>query len=330
MLSVVLITGDDDLLLLRATESVLAKRTALFADIEWQHYDVAELAQLPEMRTASLFATKAGVILRGVEAVTAELKTALEAYVADPAPDVELVLVAHGIRKIPMLVKQATAVGERIDVKAPAQWDDRGWDQLVADEFRRLARTCDAEAIAAVREYAGMSPTQIASQVRTVVASSTETPVTRKHVEAVLTVLAEAGAFAVADAFVARDPGAAIVAVRAALRAAVAPLAIVGALMWRTRQLLLARGGANAKDAGVRSDGQWRRAQQDAARFTPGELAWCHDRLAQLDTDLKSVDAADALVLEIGVLQIATSRRVGAPFNPLAAKERHLGADRQG
>lgn len=323
MLSVVLIAGDDDLLLLRATESVIAQRSATFPDIEWQQYDVAELDQLPEMRTASLFATRAGVVLRGVEAVTATLKEALEAYVADPSPDTELVLVAHGTGKIPTLAKRVSAHGERIDVKVPAQWDDRAWDQLVVDEFGRLDRACDAGAVAAVREYAGMSPTQIASQVRSVVASSNETPVTREVVEAVLTVVAESGAFAVADAYVARDPGAAIVAVRGALRAGVAPLAIVGALTWRTRQLLLARGGASAKEAGVRSDGQWRHAQQDAARFGPGELAWCHDRLAQLDTDLKSVDAADAVVLEIGVLEIATARSVGAPFNPLAAKAHH-------
>lgn len=322
MLGVVLITGDDDLLLLRATEAMVAQRSATFADIEWQHYDVAELDQLPELRTASLFATRAGVVLRGVEAVNATLKTALEEYVADPSPDSELVLVAHGVGKIPTLVKRASAAGERIEVKTPAQWDDRGWDQLINDEFRRLDRACDAGAIAAVREYAGMSPTQIASQVRTVVASSSESPVTRAQVEAVLTVVAEAGAFAVADAYVGRDPGAAIVAVRAAMRAGVAPLAIVGALTWRTRQLLLARGGASAKEAGVRSEGQWRRAKQDAAGFTPGELAWCHDRLAQLDTDLKSVDAADAVVLEIGVLEIATSRSVSAPFNPLAVKSR--------
>ncbi len=321
-MGVILITGDDDLLLLRATEAVVRERTTLFPDIEWQQYEVQELDQLPEMRTASLFASRCGVVLRGVETVTATLKTALEEYVADPSVDTELVLVARGTGKIQTLAKRAEAAGERVTVKLPADWDDRGWDQLVQDEFRRHDRAFDASAVAAVRDYAGQSATQIASQVRTVVGATSETPLSRAHVEAVLTMLSEAGAFQVADAYVSRNPGEAIVAVRAALRAGVAPLAIVGALVWRTRQLLLARGGASAKDAGVRSDGQWRRTQQDAARFTPGELAWCHDRLAQLDTDLKSVDADDQVVLEIGVLEIATGRTVGAPFNPLAVASR--------
>jgi len=320
-LSVALIAGDDDLLLLRATEQQLAKLSNAYPDMEWQQYDVSEIELLPEMRTASLFATRTGIVLRGVESVTATLKTALEEYVSNPSPDTDLVLVARGLGKIPKLSKLVSDIGERIDVKLPSQWDDRGWDQLVTDEFRRHGRSCDVSAIAAIRDYAGLSATQVASQVRTVIASTTATQVTREHVTDVLTVLREGSAFAVADAYVGRNPGEAIVAVRAAMRAGIAPLAIVGALVWRTRQLLLARGGASASDAGVRSENQWRTAKKDAARFTSGELAWCHDRLAQLDTDLKSVDASDAVVLELGVLEIATSRHVSAPFNPLATTQ---------
>lgn len=321
-MAVTLITGDDDLLLLRATQARIREISADRAEIEWQQFDVQELDQLPEMRTASLFATRAGVVLRGVEAVSPELKTALEAYVLDPAVDTELVLVAKGIGKIPTVKKHAAANGTVIEVKLPPEWNDKAWDQLVADEFAQHSRACDSSAIAAVREYAGFSPTQLASQVRTVVGATPQDLVTRRDVEAVLTVLSEAGAFAVADAYVARDPGAALVAVRAALRAGVAPLAIVGALVWRTRQLLLARGGADAKEAAVRSPQQWRRIQLEAARFTPGELAWCHDRLAALDVDLKSTDAADTVVLELGLLELATTRNVSSPFNPLAAVAR--------
>lgn len=317
-MGVTLLVGDDDLLLLRATERLVAELSTASSDIDWQYFDVQELDGLPEMRTASLFAVRHGVVMRGVDAVTAAVKTALEEYVAEPSPDTELVLVAKGVGKIPTVKKHVEANGTVVAVKLPSEWDDRGWDALVADEFQRHGRAFESSAVAALREYAGTSATQIASQVRTVVGSTAASPVTEQHVREVLTVLSEGSAFAVTDAFVARRPDDAVRAVRAATRASVAPLAIVGALVWRTRQLLMARGGASRADAGVRSDGQWRQLSRDAARFTPGELAWCHDRLAQLDRDLKSVDANDDVVLEIGVVELATSRTVGAPFNPLA------------
>lgn len=317
-MGVTLIVGDDDLLLLRATTRVVAECTAADAGIEWQQFDVAEIDGLPEMRTASLFASRCGVVLRGVETVSGDLKGALEEYVADPSPDTDLVLVAKGVQKIQTVKKTVEKTGTLLTVKLPAEWDDRAWDGLVADEFRVHERAFQPGAVAAIRDYAGLSATQIASQVRTVVSSTDASPITETHVHDVLTMLREGSAFAVADAYVARRPADAVLAVRAASRAGVAPLAIVGALVWRTRQLLLARGGATQNDAGVRSAGQWRQLTKDAARFTPGELAWCHDRLAQLDMDLKSVDAADTVVLEIGVVELATSRTVGEPFNPLA------------
>ncbi len=52
--------------------------------------------------------------------------------------------------------------------------------------------------------------------------------------------------------------------------------------------------------------------------FAIGELAWCMDRLAQLDVDLKgNTDLPPDLVLEFGVIDLATPREVGVPWNPL-------------
>jgi len=317
----VLINGDDDTLLLRETDRFLAELAEAQPDLQVDRYDVTELEHLPELRTTSLFGTRSCVVVRGAEGLASDLKIEVEDYLVAPSPDAVLVLVARGTGRIQKIARLAKAQGRRIDVRAPAEWDDRGWDRLVGEEFRRLARKADATAIAAVRAHAGTSPATVASQVDTVCAAhSGVATLTGEHVDAVVSGQGRASGFAVADAVAERDPLAALTALRGALDAGEAPLAVLGALAWRLRQLLLARSGASAAEANVRPESRMRTVRAEAAAFHPGELAWAHDRLAALDLELKGGELDDEVAIEVGVLEIATSRQVGAPFNPLAAR----------
>ncbi|MEX1178254.1 MAG: DNA polymerase III subunit delta [Nitriliruptor sp.] len=289
-------------------------------DLTVEVHDVAETDHLPELRTASLFGGRTCVVLRGVEGVSGDLKAEIESYLEAPSDDAVLVLVVRGIGKVQRIAKLAKQHGERSDVKVPADWDERGWDRLVGEEFRRLKRKADASAIAALRAHAGTVPGVIASKVAQVCAAEPSAPtLTAAHVEASVEGHGKVSGFTVADAVADRDPGEALVALRGALESGEAPLALLGAITFRFRQLLQIRGGGDAKSAGV-SPNQFRRLQGIAGRFGPGELAWCHDRLAQLDVDLKGSELPAPLVLEIGVLELATSRDVGRPFNPLATR----------
>lgn len=317
MTPVLLLAGDDDLLLQRELGRRLDDLREQEPELEVDVRDVAELDQLPELRTTSLFGGRTCVVLRGVEAVAGDLRAEVEAYVTDPSHEAVLVLVARGTGRIQRIAKAAKAAGERVDVKAPADWDDRGWDRLIGEEFRRLSRKADATAIAAIRTHAGNQPATIASQVASVCAAAPPGTIAAEQVEAVIEGHGRASGFAVADAIAQRQPSEALVALRGALEAGDAPLALLGAIAFRTRQLLLVRSGANPKEAGI-SPGQHRRLQGLAGGFNPGELAWCHDRVAELDLELKGSDLPDELLLEVGVIELATSRQVGAPFNPLA------------
>jgi DNA polymerase III subunit delta len=322
MTSVLLVTGDDELLLQRELERRLEGLRTEDPELSVERYDTSELDQLPELRTTSLFGGRTCIVIRGLESLAnAGLKEELERYLEAPSPDAVLVLVARGTAKVQKIAKLAKANGARVDVKAPADWDDRGWDRLVGEEFRRLQRKADATAIAAIRTHAGNDAGAIASQVGSVCASHEGVPtLTAQHVDAVVQGHGKASGFAVADAIGDRDASAALVALRGALDAGDAPLAILGAITYRMRQLLLVRSGANAKDAGIRGDGQYRRTKAIAAGFNPGELAWCHDRLAQLDLELKGSELPDELVLELAVIEVASSQEVGAPWNPLATR----------
>lgn len=310
---VVLIAGDDDLLLQRALERWLGEATADGPELTVDVRDVSETEHLPEMRTASLFGGRTCVVLRGVEGVTGALKEELESYLDAPDDDAVLVLLARGVGKIPKIAKLAVQRGERIDVKTPADWDDGAWERLVRDELRRLGREADPSAVAAIRAHAGAAPATIASQVASVSATAPAgATLTADHVDAVVEGHGRSSGFAVADAVAERDVEAALVALKGALDAGEAPLAIMGALAFRLRQLLQVRAGATAAQAGM-SPGQHRRTQRLAAGFGPGELAWCHARLAELDVDLKGSDLPGDLLVELAVVELATPGGASAP-----------------
>jgi DNA polymerase III subunit delta len=312
-----LLVGDDDLLLQRELERQLDRLRAEDPELDVAVHDVSETEHLPELRTASLFGGRSCVVLRGVEGLAGDLKAEVEAYVASPSDDAVLVLVARGAGKVQKVARLAKEADARVDVRTPPDWEDRSWDRLVGEEFRRLQRKADATAIAAIRAHAGQVPGVIASKVASVCAANAGVAVlTSEHVDAVVEGHGRVSGFAVADAVAARDAAGALVALRGVLEAGEAPLAVHGALTFRFRQLLRVRSGASPKEAGVTA-GQYGRLKAVAGAFGPGELAWCHDRLARLDLDLKGSELPGDLVLELAVLELATPRQVGAPFNPL-------------
>jgi DNA polymerase-3 subunit delta len=322
--AVALIVGPDPLLCDREVERRLEDVRADGVPTTVLRLDASELDGLPDLRTASLLGDRTCVVIRGAEDLAGEarrdVRDALEAYAAAPDPVNALIVVASSIGRIPTLAKALAAAGEKVEVKPPADHDDRGWGRLVADEFRRLGRKADASAVAAVRAHAGTDAGVIASQVATVHhTAEPKRTVTAADVEAVLAGQGRVSAFAVADAIAARDPQAALMALRGAMGAGEAPLRIVGALTFRMRQLLLARGGADAREIGG-PPGRVAHLKREAQAFHPGELAWCHDRLARLDLDLKGSDLPDDVLMDVAVMDLATSRRPGAPFDPTAPR----------
>lgn len=315
-----LLVGDDDLLLQRATEDLLASLRADDPELDVATYDLAEVTALPEMRTTSLFGGRPCVILRGRGAdVRTEVRSELSDYLSDPNPESVLVIAINGLGSanshIAKLAKQF-----RTDIKVPPDYKDREWDQLVTREFTRLGRRAEADAIAAIREHAGFDTSAIATKVSQVV-SGTEGSITAADVERLVEGHGKQSGFAVADALVRRDAATALIALRGALEAGEEPLGIVGAISYRFRQLLQVRGGVDAETALGRMKWKYKDVLAEArSYFGPGELAWCIDRLADLDAALKGNSPLPAeLIVELAVIDLATPREVDRRFNPLLA-----------
>jgi DNA polymerase-3 subunit delta len=313
-----LLVGDDDLLRQRALERLLVDLRAAEPTLEVEHADAAEVAGLPEMRTASLFGGTRCVVLRNADQLAGRLADEVLSYVEEPTPGSVLVLEARRADRRQRLTKQVEKVGERHEVSAPKPWDDRAWEALARDELRRLDRSAEPAALRALLTHAGTDPSALASKSAQVAAATPAgSRVSAADVERVVEGHGNRGGFPVADAVADRDPAAAVVALRGALEAGEEPLVLLGAVTYRIRQLLQVRGGASPKQAGL-STGMHRRLQRTARRFHPGELPWCHDRLARADLELKTSDLPPDLVLELAVIDLATAREVGPPWNPLA------------
>lgn len=316
---VYLLAGDDELLLQRTLERLLADLRASDPDLDVEQVDADHASGLPEVRTASLFGGTRVVVVRSAEKLRGRTAEEVLAYLQAPDPAATLVLLARSTDRRTRLARRSQEVGQRIEVTAPRPWDERAWVALVRDELRRLDRDADVSALRALLAHAGTDPAAIASKCAQVAAATAAgARVGVADVERAVEGHGSRGGFPVADAVAARDPAAAVVALRGALEAGEAPLALLGAITFRLRQLLQVRGGASAQDLGM-SGGQHGFLTGLARRFHPGELAWCHDRLARADLDLKGSDLPPELLLELAVIDLATSRRVGRPWNPLAA-----------
>lgn len=310
------VAGDDDHLLRHKLDRLLADLRGDNPELAVELHDAAELADLPELRTESLFGGDRVVVIRGAES----LKAGLQAQIDEHLDHLEwatasLVLVVRG-SSAGKLGKAAEQHGELIQASTPAPWEHKRWIQLVEYELRLLGRKAEPAAMQALYDAAGNDPSTIASKAaQAVAATAGDAPLTVVDVEAAVDGHGNLGAMALADAVEQRDPAAAIVALRGSLEAGEHPLPLVATVTTRVRQLLAVRGGHDAATAGV-SPGRHRMLQQAARRFNPGELGWMHDRLAQADLDLKGSDLPDELILELAIIETATAREVGAPWNP--------------
>lgn len=315
--SLYLVAGDDDHLLRHKLDRLLADLREGRPELDVDVHDASETVDLPDLRTVSLFGDERVVVLRGAERLKAGVAAQVEEHIQELAnAAATLVLVVNG-STAGRLARLARQHGEVIEAARPKPWEHDRWLRLVEYELRTLGRKATPDAVQALYDAAGQDAATIASKAAQAVgASAGEAPLTLEDVESTVEGHGHLGGMALADAVERRDPTAALVALRGALESGEHPLPLLYSVITRVRQLLAVRGGHDARTAGV-SPGRHRMLQQAARRFSPGELGWIHDRLAQADLDLKGSDLPDHTVIELAIVDVATDREVGAPWNPL-------------
>lgn len=314
-----LFTGPEDLLNRRAADQLLAELSAeAGGELEVSEVRGGDLGEenLPDLRTASLFAVPRAYVVREAQSLPKVAAKALQREIDGRTATATIVLLASGTKQIMALAKSVKDAGGRIDIAPPKEWEEKAWRRLVVDEFRRHDRVPSEEAVDAVLEAAGVSVNVIAEKAAQAATVSTKaTLVSREQVEQVVVGHGSRGSFAVADAMCARQPVEALTLLRGCLDAGDHPVMIMGALVFKMRQLIAVAAGLEGdKDVGVTvPHGQVGRLSSLRSRYGPGELTAAMQHLAACDLEIKSGDLDPHLAIERAVLGVASTDRLRVP-----------------
>lgn len=239
-----------------------------------------------------LFAGDGGrlVIVRGIEAWRKKDIDAVGAYLEAPAPGAVLALVAEETSKTAALAQLCAKHGQVLQFDVPKPANLHAW---VRAEFGRRGATADVEAARALVEICGEDVLALASEVDKIVAWAAGEPISRRDVEQLAVGGREAAAWALTDAWGARDLPRLLAACELALERkdpfvlAVGLASHVGRV--RTAQAL-AEEGLRTKEIAARlkmKEFPARKALGHAENYSRDELDAALVELAALDGALK-------------------------------------------
>ena len=246
-----------------------------------------------------LFAGDGGrlVVVTGVERWRKTDAEAVAAYVGEPAPGAVLALVAEDAVKNAALVSVCEKHGQVLQFDVPKPANLHGW---VRREFERRGAPADAEAARALVEICGEDVVGLASEVDKLVAWAAGEPISRRDVEELAAGGREAAAWALTDAWGARNLPALLAACELALeRKEPFSLAVgLASHVGRVRAAqVLAEEGLRSKDVATRlkiKEFPARKALSHAEKYTREELDAALVRLADLDAALKGASRLSA------------------------------------
>jgi DNA polymerase-3 subunit delta len=272
-----------------------------------------------ELNALGLFAGGGGrlVIVEGVERWKAADAEAVAAYIAEPAPGAVLALVAEEPLKgspLPALVAKS---GQVLSYDAPKPRDLPGW---VRGRLEDLGTPVDAEAARALVEIVGDDLTALTTEMDKVAAWAGGEPVGRREIELLAVSAHEASAWAVTDAWGARDLPRALSASQDDLEHGVEPFVVAVRLaaqvgLVRAAQALADEGLA-ARDIAKRlrkHEFRVRKALAHAGNYSRDELDSAVVRLAELDAALKGASRlAGELELERALVELIRAQEPAA------------------
>jgi DNA polymerase III subunit delta len=262
------------------------------------------------LNSLGLFGGEGGrlVIVEDAERWKKQDEDAVAGYVADPVPGAVLALVAAELKgsSLPGLCAKA---GEVLIFDVPKPRDLPGW---VRAQFERLDAQADGEAGRALVEIVGDDVNALETEVEKLATWAAGEPIGRREVELVAAPAHEATAWAIMDAWGARDLRAALAACQSDLEHGVDPFAIAMRLSSQValvRQAqALSEEGLGVKDIAKRlrkHEFRVRKALGHAENYTRDELDEAVIRLAELDAALKgSSRLAGELGLERAILEL--------------------------
>ena len=314
-----LLLGDEEFLVERATQDVLAAVRKVDPQAELRRAAVSELtpAELIELLSPSLFAEPRVVVLAGAQDAGADIAAAVIANAGEPGDGIVLVVQHSGggrakaAKELPGALKKAGAeVVECAKITKPA---DR--EGFVRAEVRRAGGKIDAPAVAALLESVGSDLRELSAAASQLVAD-TDGTVDEQAVRRYHRGRAEVTGFAVAEKAVGGDRAGAMEALRWAMLTGVPHVLVADALADAVRTVARVAAVGRSDPFKLASElgmPPWKvkKALGQARNWSAEGLVAAMQVAATVNADVKGAAADFDYALERAVLEIvrASGRR---------------------
>ena len=313
---VLLLWGEHPFLLREAARAAFGDRRAQEIEgVDWEAGMTGDLA------TPSLFGETRGLLVTNAQDLDVDAVAEVARYAAAPSPEARLVLAfVVGSRAKGPPKKLLDALGSSVQVTKVAidRTELPSWVVRRAKE-RGLAAT--PKGATALVQTLGEDPAILDQAVEQLASSHTEAGLTPETVAAQFRGLGDRRIWDLTDAAFGGNLPVAMRTLSALLGAGDEPLALLGGIASRLRDLIRVRSlppgtplGEVARLAGLRFDWQARRYVEQARRFEEEDLAAIHHQLAEADGILKQGGAGDV------VLPSIVARIAGGPSRGRAVR----------
>lgn len=308
------------LLLIHGGESVLADRAlaealGLRADFERTILDGAglELGRYGEAVAPSLFADKRVLVLKDLQDVTSEVQEEIESLFDQLDPNLHLIFIHKGgVKGKGLLDKIKKRKPEVITCEPMKKAADK--EEFVREEFARHGRKISSGAVTALVDATGSDTRELAAACSQIAfdTNAGKAVIDEDDIAKYYQGRIEATGFDVADATLAGNPTAALVALRNAIDSGTDPVMIVSALTSSIRTLAKVSGAprnANAFQlAGSLGLAPWQidKARRQLSKWSPALIAFSVQELAKADVAIKGAEADPLYALERSIVSIAT------------------------
>lgn len=310
---VVLITGPEEYLGIRAMDRIRSQVRAAAPDVELTRLNAGgyEAGSLAMIVSPSLFGESKLIEAEGLEAMNDPFLADALAYLQHPEQDAVLVLRhAGGVRGKKLL--DAVKAGGWPVVDCQPLKKDADKTAFVVAEFKAASRRIEPDAVQSLVNAVGASLSELAAACNQLI-SDASTTVDAEMVERYYGGRIEATAFKVADAAMAGNGPVALSTLRHALATGADPVPLVAALAAKLRTVAKVAGaqGSSAQIAKQLGMQPWlvEQAQRDVRRWTPEGLARSIQVTAEADAQVKGLSRDPVYAVEHAVTVIATAAR---------------------
>ena len=310
---IVLLVGDEELLLARGVERTIALARVADPDTEVSERTGSgvEATELYELLSPSLFGGRRVLVVHSAQDLAAAAVDALGQLLPGAGDEITVVLAHAGGAKGKNVLELARHSGARQVACAKLTRAEERLD-FVRDEVRRAGGTITPDAAAALLDAVGSDLRELAA-VSAQLVSDSGGRIEPDVVAAYHRGRAEVSGFTVADLAVVGEPGKALEALRWALSVGVPQVVIADALADGIRSIAKVSGAGrgNPNDLAPRLGmAPWkiRRAQSQARNWSEPGLRRALTVVAELNADVKGVAASSDYALERALRQLAAAR----------------------